>query len=188
MRKLLFLFVVTMLSVTAMAQDVIYDKTNDAGVRTVVCSGMDLGVSNGMNVYVALAGFQYKSTIRYSLAVTIGSGHEVEIPDDSKCLLTLGNGKVLELPTVSGGASVLQSIDIEWGDVYQTFRRFGYYNIGWQGTACPLSCVVTDIFLPIIYVSRKRLIIRLFFYICNSVCFQYIFIVAYTHNIYSFVY
>ena len=36
MRKLLFLFVVTMLSVTAMAQDVIYDKTNDAGVRTVV--------------------------------------------------------------------------------------------------------------------------------------------------------
>ena len=25
--------------------------------------------------------------------------------------------------------SVLQSIDIEWGDVYQTFRRFGYYNI-----------------------------------------------------------
>ena len=63
MRKLLFLFVVTMLSVTAMAQDVIYDKTNDAGVRTVVCSGMDLGVSNGMNVYVALAGFQYKSTI-----------------------------------------------------------------------------------------------------------------------------
>lgn len=59
MRKLLFLFVVTMLSVTAMAQDVIYDKTNDAGVRTVVCSGMDLGVSNGMNVYVALAGFQY---------------------------------------------------------------------------------------------------------------------------------
>lgn len=129
MRKLLFLFVVTMLSVTAMAQDVIYDKTNDAGVRTVVCSGMDLGVSNGMNVYVALAGFQYKSTIRYSLAVTIGSGHEVEIPDDSKCLLTLGNGKVLELPTVSGGASVLQSIDIEWGDVYKTFRRFGYYNI-----------------------------------------------------------
>ena len=53
MRKLLFLFVVTMLSVTAMAQDVIYDKTNDAGVHTVVCSGMDLGVSNGMNVYVA---------------------------------------------------------------------------------------------------------------------------------------
>ena len=35
----------------------------------------------------------------------------------------------MELPTVSGGASVLQSIDIEWGDVYQTFRRFGYYNI-----------------------------------------------------------
>ena len=60
MRKLLFLFVVTMLSVTAMAQDVIYDKTNDAGVRTVVCSGMDLGVSNGMNVYVALGDFSIK--------------------------------------------------------------------------------------------------------------------------------
>ena len=129
MKKVLFLFVFLLLSVGAMAQKVIYDETNQTGVRTVVCEGMNLGVSNNMDVYVALAGFQYKSTIRYSLAVTIGSGHEVEIPDDSKCLLTLGNGKVLELPTVSGGASVLQSIDIEWGDVYQTFRRFGYYNI-----------------------------------------------------------
>ena len=72
-----------------------------------------------MNVYVALAGFQYKSTIRYSLAVTIGSEHEVEIPDDSKCLLTLGNGKVLELPTVSGGASVLQSIEYVTGIKYK---------------------------------------------------------------------
>ena len=54
--KLLFLFVVTMLSVTAMAQDVIYDKTNDAGVRTVVCSGMDLGVSNGNECVCGFSG------------------------------------------------------------------------------------------------------------------------------------
>lgn len=95
----------------------------------MVCEGMNLGVSNNMDVYVALAGFQYKSTIRYSLAVTIGSGHEVEILNDSKCVLTLDNGKTLELPTVAGGASVLQHVDVEMSDVYQSFRRFAYYNI-----------------------------------------------------------
>ena len=108
MKKVLFLFVFLLLSVGAMAQKVIYDETNQTGVRTVVCEGMNLGVSNNMDVYVALAGFQYKSTIRYSLAVTIGSGHEVEILNDSKCVLTLDNGKTLELPS---------------------FRRFAYYNI-----------------------------------------------------------
>ena len=65
MRKLLFLFVMAMLGVTAMAQDVIYDKTNDAGVRTVVCSGMDLGVSNGMSVYVALAVWASSIKVRF---------------------------------------------------------------------------------------------------------------------------
>ena len=123
MKKVLFLFAFLLLGIGAMAQKVIYDETNQTGVRTVVCEGMNLGVSNNMDVYVALAGFQYKSTIRYSLAVTIGSGHEVEILNDSKCVLTLDNGKTLELPTVAGGASVLQS------DVYQSFRRFAYYNI-----------------------------------------------------------
>ena len=129
MKKVLFLFVFLLLSVGAMAQKVIYDETNQTGVRTVVCEGMNLGVSNNMDVYVALAGFQYKSTIRYSLAVTIGSGHEVEILNDSKCVLTLDNGKTLELPTVAGGASVLQHVDVEMSDVYQSFRRFAYYNI-----------------------------------------------------------
>ena len=105
MKKVLFLFAFLLLGIGAMAQKVIYDETNQTGVRTVVCEGMNLGVSNNMDVYVALAGFQYKSTIRYSLAVTIGSGHEVEIPNDSKCVLTLDNGKALELPTVAGGAS-----------------------------------------------------------------------------------
>ena len=93
MKKVLFLFAFLLLGIGAMAQKVIYDETNQTGVRTVVCEGMNLGVSNNMDVYVALAGFQYKSTIRYSLAVTIGSGHEVEIPNDSKCVLTLDNGK-----------------------------------------------------------------------------------------------
>lgn len=129
MKKVLFLVTVLVMSISAMAQTVIYDKTNQAGVRTVVCSGMNLGVANNMDMYVALAGFQYKSTVRYSLAVTIGSGHEVEIPQDGKCLLTLGNGKVIDLPTVTGGASVLQSIDVEMSEVYQTFQRFAYYNI-----------------------------------------------------------
>lgn len=129
MKKVLFLFAFLLLGIGAMAQKVIYDETNQTGVRTVVCEGMNLGVSNNMDVYVALAGFQYKSTIRYSLAVTIGSGHEVEIPNDSKCVLTLDNGKTLELPTVAGGASVLQHVDVEMSDVYQSFRRFAYYNI-----------------------------------------------------------
>lgn len=129
MKKVMFLFALIALSVSAMAQEVVYDKTNQTGVRTVVCSGMNLGVSNGMDVYISLAGFQYKSTVRYSLAVTLGSGHEVEVPAHSKCLLTLRNNKVLELPTVAGGASVLQAIDVELSDVYQTFRRFAYYNI-----------------------------------------------------------
>ena len=134
MKKVLFLFVFLLLSVGAMAQKVIYDETNQTGVRTVVCEGMNLGVSNNMDVYVALAGFQYKSTIRYSLAVTIGSGHEVEILNDSKCVLTLDNGKTLELPTVAGGASVLQHVDVEMSDVYQSFRRFAYYNNLKSGT------------------------------------------------------
>lgn len=129
MKKVLFLVAMLMASISVMAQKVIYDETNQAGVRTVVCEGMNLGVSNNMDVYIALAGFQYKKTIRYSLAVTIGSGHEVEVPDDSRCLLTLDNNKVLELPTVAGGTSVLQHVDIEMSDVYQTFRRFAYYNI-----------------------------------------------------------
>lgn len=129
MKKVLFLFALLLLSIGAMAQRVIYDETNEAGVRTIVCSGMNLGVSNNMDMYVALAGFQYKKTVRYALAVTIGSAQEVEIPDNSKCILTLENGKMLELPTVAGGASVLQQVEVEISDVYQTYRRFAYYNI-----------------------------------------------------------
>ena len=129
MKKVLFLFAFLLLGIGAMAQKVIYDETNQTGVRTVVCEGMNLGVSNNMDVYVALAGFQYKSTIRYSLAVTIGSGHEVEIPNDSKCVLTLDNGKALELPTVAGGASVLQHVDVEMSDEFQCIRRFDFFNI-----------------------------------------------------------
>ncbi|WP_455672967.1 hypothetical protein [Phocaeicola sp.] len=128
MKKVLFLFALLVVSIGVKAQHVIYDETNASGVRTVVCEGMNLGVSNGMDMYVALAGFQYKSTVRYSLAVTIGSGHEVEVPSGSRCILTLDNNKVIELPTVAGGTSVLQAIDVELSDVYQTFRRFAYYN------------------------------------------------------------
>lgn len=129
MKKVLFLVAVLMMSLSAMAQKVIYDETNEAGVRTIVCSGMNLGVSNNMDMYVALAGFQYKKTVRYALAVTIGSDHKVEIPDNGQCILTLENGNILELPTVSGGASPLQQVEVEMSDVYQTYRRFTYYDI-----------------------------------------------------------
>ena len=49
MKKVLFLFAFLLLGIGAMAQKVIYDETNQTGVRTVVCEGMNLGVSNNMD-------------------------------------------------------------------------------------------------------------------------------------------
>ena len=43
MKKVLFLFAFLLLGIGAMAQKVIYDETNQTGVRTVVCEGMNLG-------------------------------------------------------------------------------------------------------------------------------------------------
>ena len=75
MKKVLFFISpFLLLGIGAMAQKVIYDETNQTGVRTVVCEGMNLGVSNNMDVYVALAGFQYKSTIRYCWLLLSGRG------------------------------------------------------------------------------------------------------------------
>ena len=62
---------------------------------------MNLGVSNNMDVYVALAGFQYKSTIRYSLAVTIGSGHEVGSSLSPSSGIDGLSGSSIELPGVA---------------------------------------------------------------------------------------
>ena len=42
MKKVLFLFAFLLLGIGAMAQKVIYDETNQTGVRTVVCEGMNL--------------------------------------------------------------------------------------------------------------------------------------------------
>ena len=123
MKKVLFLFAFLLLGIGAMAQKVIYDETNQTGVRTVVCEGMNLGVSNNMDVYVALAGFQYKSTIRYSLAVTIGSGHEVEIPNDSKCVLTLDNGKAKELKKIGKNGIVQMDIQLSPGNYSIAFNQ-----------------------------------------------------------------
>ena len=39
MKKVLFLFAFLLLGIGAMAQKVIYDETNQTGVRTVVCEG-----------------------------------------------------------------------------------------------------------------------------------------------------
>lgn len=52
----------------------VYDATGSTGVRTVVCEGVLLDVYNNMDIYVALAGFEYNGTVRYSLAMTMGQG------------------------------------------------------------------------------------------------------------------
>ena len=67
--------------------------------------------------------------LRYSISVSIGSQAETDIPQNSSMIITLANGKEIECPTVIGGPSVLQSIDVQLSDVYQNFRRFAYYNI-----------------------------------------------------------
>lgn len=130
MRKIIFLFVVGyIISVSAFSQNVVYDKINLDGIRTVVCSGVNLGTYKNMNVYVSLVGFQYKSTERYSLAVSIGSAYKIEIPSTSICTINLSNGRSYEFNVLKGGPSILQSIDIDMEDIYQTFKRFAYYNI-----------------------------------------------------------
>ena len=127
-RRLIFI-IMGFMTLSPYSQSVVYDQTNSTGVRTVICSGINTGTSNSMDAYITLAGFKYKSTVRYSLAVSIGSGSAIDIPQNSAMFITLANGKVIECPTVAGGSSVLQSIDVELGDVYQTFKRFAYYNI-----------------------------------------------------------
>lgn len=129
MLRNVFLLIFALIAHIASAQNIVYDQTNENGVRTVVCSGMNTGVSNNMDTYIALAGFKYKSTLLYSIAVSIGSQHKTDIPQNSRMIITLANGKVIECLSVVGGTSVLQSIDIEMSDVYQTYRRFAYYNI-----------------------------------------------------------
>ena len=129
MLKKTFLLIFALIAHIAFAQNIVYDQTNQNGVRTVVCSGMNIGVSNNMDTYIALAGFKYKSTVLYSIAVSIGSQHKTDIPQNSKMIITLANGKVIECPSVVGGTSVLESIDVQMSDVYQTYRRFAYYNI-----------------------------------------------------------
>lgn len=129
-KRLLFLVAsIFMICMGATAQNVVYDQTNENGVRTVICSGVNTGVSNGIDAYVALAGFQLKSTVRYAIAVSIGSGAQTDIPTNSKMVITLANGKVLELTAVAGGSGILQTIDVQLSDVYATYRRFAYYNI-----------------------------------------------------------
>lgn len=129
MKKMLILAAALLTSLGMAAQGVVYDQTNPAGVRTVICEGMSLGVADGMEAYVALAGFRYKGTRTYSLAVTIGSGHAVEVPEGGACVLTLTDGKSVTLPTVAGGASVLQQVEVDMDDAYQDYRRFAYYNL-----------------------------------------------------------
>ena len=125
----MLLLVMALAMVPALAQSVVYDQTSNNGVRTLICEGVNLGVVNDVDVNVALAGFDYKGTVLYSLAVVVGSGNSITIPAGSKCILTLTNGKKYELETVSGGTSVLQNMDVQMDQVYQSYQRFAYYNI-----------------------------------------------------------
>lgn len=130
MKKWLFLWVMLLGMVPAMAQSVVYDQTSSNGVRTLICEGVNLGAVGDVDVNVALAGFEATNgTVLYSLAVVVGSGSSVTIPAGSKCVLTLTNGKQYELETVSGGTSVLQNMDVQMDRVYQSYQRFAYYNI-----------------------------------------------------------
>ena len=129
MKKWLLLCALCLGLLPAMAQSVVYDQTNASGVRTLICEGVNLGDRNNTDVNVALAGFDYKGTVLYSLAVVVGSGHSVTIPAGSKCVLTLANGKSYELESVAGGTSVLQNMEVQMDRVYQSYQRFAYYNI-----------------------------------------------------------
>lgn len=129
MKKIFSLLALLALTLSAMAQEIVYDRTNANGVRTVICSGTNTGVSEQKDVHVALAGFYYKGSVIYSLAVTIGSSHDVQIPQGGKLILTLNNGKTVELTTVSGGMSKLDAVDVDFDAVYESHSRFTYYNI-----------------------------------------------------------
>lgn len=129
MKKWLFLVALCLGMLPALAQSVVYDQTNSSGVRTLICEGVNLGALNNTDVNMALAGFDYKGTVLYSLAVVVGSGHAVTIPAGSKCVLTLANGKSYELESVAGGTSVLQNMEVQMDRVYQSYQRFAYYNI-----------------------------------------------------------
>lgn len=128
-KKWLLLCVLCLGIIPAMAQSVVYDQTNSSGVRTLICEGVNLGDYDNVDVNISLAGFDYKGTVLYSLAVVVGSGHSVTIPAGSKCVLTLGNGKSYELESVAGGTSVLQNMEVHMDQVYQSYQRFAYYNI-----------------------------------------------------------
>lgn len=113
----------------ATAQEIVYDRTNENGVRTVICSGTNTGVSGQMDTHVALAGFYYKGSVTYSLAVTVGSSHEIQIPQGGKLVLTLSNGKTVESASVSGGTAKLETVDVQFDATYASYSRFTYYNI-----------------------------------------------------------
>ena len=134
MKKWLFLAVLFLMGIAVKAQNVVYDNTDAAGVRTVIMEGLNLGAVSGVDVYVGLAGFQYNKTVRYSLAVSYGADYPIEIPTGGSCTLSLGNGKTIQLPTVAGGAALLKTIDVKLEDVYSKYRRFAYYRFEKNGT------------------------------------------------------
>lgn len=128
-KRCILMIVMVLAMIPALAQNVIYDQTSNNGVRTLICEGINLGAVNNVDVNVGLAGFDYKGSVLYSLAVVVGSGNSITIPAGSKCILTLSNGKQYELETVTGGTSVLQNMDVQMDRVFQSYQRFAYYNI-----------------------------------------------------------
>lgn len=129
MKKIFSMLAILAITLSAMAQEIVYDQTNANGVRTVICSGINTGVSGQMDTYIALAGFYYNKSVTYSLAVTVGSGHAIQIPQGGQLVLTLSNGKTVEVTSVSGGTAKLDAVDVTFDAAYTTYSRFTYYNI-----------------------------------------------------------
>ncbi len=128
-KKFFLMLAILVCTLPTMAQSIIYDQTSSNGVRTLICSGVNTGVSGNVDVNIGLAGFYYNGIIQYSLAVVVGSGSSITIPTGSHCILTLSSGKSYELETVSGGTAVLQDMEVNMDRVYQSYQRFAYYNI-----------------------------------------------------------
>lgn len=129
MKKIFGMLALLAVTLGAAAQEIVYDNTNANGVRTVICSGINTGVYGQMDAHIALAGFYYKGSVTYSLAVTIGSNHEIQIPQGGLLVLALNKGKAAELTTVSGGTAKLDAVEVTFDAAYANFSRFTYYNI-----------------------------------------------------------
>ena len=70
LRKMFFL-IFALIATAASAQNIVYDQTNQNGVRTVVCSGLNARVSNSIDAYIyklsALSFSAFSATVKASI-------------------------------------------------------------------------------------------------------------------------